>query len=466
MSATFDQATYERVRDRIDHDFDSHLDRLRAYLRQPSVSSTGEGIADAAQATAELIEAASGSAEVVPTDGHPAVLGSLEGAGPRLLRYGMYDVQPAEEETWDSPPFGAVVRELPGVGPAVVARGAANSKGTLACLLLTWKSLLEVTDPPVSIKLLFDGEEELGSPHLAAVVEAHRVRLEAEAAFDLDLMADRSGVAEVSLGCKGIVWLHLVARGGDWGGPLEGALHSSTAVAVASPAWSLLRALGELVAEDESPCLEALGRPPIPPEDQPLIETLASQLDASAYCSEHGVQTLKRGLDGRDLIEALLYEPAVSLDGIHAGYPGGGKTIIPGHAEAEVDFRVPYGCDAEAALQQARDLIAAAAPEVEVTEAGICPAARTSASSRVAKAMIASHDDQGSGARVWPVAPWWAPYHLFERTLDLPFAIGGAGHCGGAHAANEYASIDGLRAHMHQTAAFLYRYVAGADDVE
>src|SRR5918996_3278364 len=149
--------------ERIDADFDDHLQAIRRYLRQPSVSGTGEGMEAAAEATAELVETAGGRAEIVPTAGHAAITGNIEGDGRSLLRYGMYDVQPAEEPDWTSPPFAAEIRDLPGLGRCVVSRGAANSKGALASFFLAVKSLRAVADMPVTVKLLLDGEEELGS---------------------------------------------------------------------------------------------------------------------------------------------------------------------------------------------------------------------------------------------------------------------------------------------------------------
>lgn len=464
--ASFDRTALERAWARIDSDFDAHLERIRGYLRQPSVSSTGEGIAAGAEATAELIAAAGGEAEIVPTPGHPAVLGSIPGAGPRLLRYGMYDVQPAEEPDWATPPFGAEISDVAGVGPVVVARGAANSKGTLAATLLALESLREVDDLPATVVLLVDGEEELGSPNLPGVVESNRARLAADAAFDLDLMADRAGTPEVFLGCKGILSLHLTCRGGDWGGPVEAAIHSSLGVAVDNPAWSLLRALGAIVGPGEEVLLPAIARRPTPDEDRPLVDALAENVRLESWLEEFGVARLKRDQNGRELVEGLLYEPAVSLNGIAAGYPRGGKTIIPHVAEAEIDFRLPYGTDMDASAHAARAAIEEVAPEVAITVSDTCHAARTSASSPVARAMIKSHEDEGRPARVWPSAPWWAPYFLFERTLELPFAIGGAGHCHGAHASNEYASIEGLRHHMRHVVAFLYRYAAESTIVE
>jgi acetylornithine deacetylase/succinyl-diaminopimelate desuccinylase-like protein len=440
---------------RIDSDFDNHLERIRDYLRLPSVSGTGEGMEAAAEATADMIERAGGRAEVVATSGHPAVLGSIDGSGPTLLRYGMYDVQPAEEPDWTSPPFAAEIRELPDVGPAIVARGSANSKGCLSSFLLAIESYKKVGDLPASIRFIIDGEEELGSPALPEVIDSRRADLEADAAFDLDLTADLSGTPEIYLGCKGIISLRLYCRGGDWGGPTDRALHSSEGVVIASPAWSLVRALGALVDENEQPLIPALKPAPIPSEDEPYIQELEKILDLEGHLREAGARRFKPQVDIPSLARSLLYGVAINVNGIKAGYPEGGKTIIPHEAEAILDIRVPHGFDPDEVLASARDVVDQVAPEVEVTVPEFCPPARSSVSSPVAAAMITSHEAVGRSARVWPSAPWWAPYYMFERDLKLDFAVGGAGHAARAHASDEYASIEGLREHMKQSMAFL-----------
>jgi acetylornithine deacetylase/succinyl-diaminopimelate desuccinylase-like protein len=185
-----------RAWERIDADFDGHLEEIRRFLRCPTVSASGDDMLAGAERVAALIDGAGGKAEIVATAGHPAVLGHIGGDGPKLLRYGMYDVQPADEPGWSSPPFAAATTDIPGAGPSVVARGAANSKGALSAFLLAVASARRVSDLPVEIVLLVDGEEELGSPHLPGVMSARREELAAEAAFDLDLTADRGGVAE------------------------------------------------------------------------------------------------------------------------------------------------------------------------------------------------------------------------------------------------------------------------------
>ena len=101
--------TLARVASRVAERFPADLERIRDYLKMPSVSATGEGVRAVAEATGAWIEGAGGSFELVETPGHPLVLGELPGpaGAPRLLRYGMYDVQPAQEPDWTSPPFAA-----------------------------------------------------------------------------------------------------------------------------------------------------------------------------------------------------------------------------------------------------------------------------------------------------------------------------------------------------------------------
>jgi acetylornithine deacetylase/succinyl-diaminopimelate desuccinylase-like protein len=453
-------AEVRRAWDRIQEDFESHLETIRSYLRRPSVSAEGIGIDNCAEATAELIEMAGGSAEVIATEGHPIVMGRIEGPGPRLLRYGMYDVQPADEPDWTSPPFEAAVRDLPGLGPCVVARGSANSKGCFAAFLCAVASAKKNGDLPVSLTFVVDGEEELGSPSLPGFFESHRDELACDAAFDLDLTADQAGVAWVTLGCKGIVSLRLTCRGGDWGGPPERALHSSSGVLVASPAWSLVKALSSLVDANEDPMVPGLTPPNVPPEDEPLVQALAERIDANDFMAETETRRLKSDADAKEVVRSLLYKPAININGLESGYIGGSKTIIPHEASAIVDIRVPYGLGLEEVAEAARDAIHDVAPEVSVEVFELCPASRTSSTSHVAKAMVASHTGMGAEPLVWPVAPWWAPLHLFEQELEVPFASGGAGHSGRAHAADEFATVAGLRQHMEQSVGFLWHYAA------
>jgi acetylornithine deacetylase/succinyl-diaminopimelate desuccinylase-like protein len=456
-------ALWAPVWNQIDEDFDEHLEDIRNFLRCPTVSASDDDMLAGAEYVAALIEGAGGSAEIIPTAGHPAVLGRIEGDGPRLLRYGMYDVQPADESGWSSPPFAAVSADVPGAGPSIVARGAANSKGSLASFLLALASARRVSDLPAEIVFVVDGEEELGSPSLPGVMSARRDDLAADAAFDMDLTADRRSVAEVYLGCKGIVSFVLSCSGGEWGGPVGRALHSSEGVVISSPAWSLVPALSALQDAAGRNALDGLVPASIPPEDEGLLDALARDFDPAAHLEEVGALAYRGPNDARSVLKALMYEPVLNLNGFCAGSVTG-KTIVPHEARAALDLRIPYGTDVESVVAGIERIVARAAPEVLVEGLQLCPPSRTTANSPVARAMVESQRDVGPPPRVWPSAPWWAPFYLLEQVLELPFASGGAGHAGRAHSADEYATIAGLRTHMRQSIAFLHRFslVAGA----
>ena len=162
----------------IDRDFDAHLERIRDFLRIPSVSAADGDLRGTADAVCGLIELAGGRATPrEPDERRPTVIGVIDGPGPTVLRYGMYDVQPPGAQ-WTVDPFAAELRD-----GNVIARGAANSKGALAASILAFAS----APSPCRQVFVCEGEEELGSPRLAAFCDAHRDELAADYALDFDL---------------------------------------------------------------------------------------------------------------------------------------------------------------------------------------------------------------------------------------------------------------------------------------
>lgn len=169
----------------IDANWEEHLEQVRRFLRQPSISADGTGITEMAQLVAGRLEEIGVEVEVISTAGHPVVYGELRGSSPRtLLLYGMYDVQPVTGEAWDVDPFDGAILDRPPHGPTVVARGVANTKGPLAGMCNALASVRAVAGAlPLTIKFLIEGEEELGSRHLPAVIASHRDRFRADAGF-------------------------------------------------------------------------------------------------------------------------------------------------------------------------------------------------------------------------------------------------------------------------------------------
>lgn len=440
--------------------FEGYLERIRDYCRLPSVSATGEGIREAAEATADLIRAAGGTAELVETPGHPVVLGEIRGppGAPTLLRYGMYDVQPADEPDWSAPPFAAEVLDLPGIGPAIVARGAANSKASLAAFFCAVDALRAAGGIPVGIRLVIEGEEELGSPHLPEVVRRRADDLRADAGLDLDLVGGPGRTADLILGCKGLLSLELVCRGGPWGGPAR-PLHSSEAAWIASPAWALVHALACLVGPGEEILVPALTQGATPPgeDDRALLEELAAGFDPEAHLAEAGAARFKLPGGPAELLEALIFRPTANICGVVAGYTGpGGKTILPHEARAVLDIRLVPPLDPEAALEAVGErLRGAGLGFVEVRMLEGYPWAKAPPDSAVARAMRASYRRLGVLPLPYPMAPWCAPFYVFDRILGIPWASGGLGRSGGAHAPDEFATVEGLEEHVLGAAELL-----------
>jgi len=213
----------------IDRDFDGHLERIRDFLRIPSVSADDGDLRSTADAVCELITAAGGTA--APREAgekRPTVIGVIDGPGPTVLRYGMYDVQPPGAQ-WTVDPFAAEIRD-----GNIVCRGVANSKGALAASILAFAS----APSPCRQVFICEGEEELGSTRLAAFCDAHRDELAGDFALDFDLQ-ERPG--SIFAGVKGIYDIELSAGGGP-------DIHSSRVAEVAEPAIELARAVLELKA--------------------------------------------------------------------------------------------------------------------------------------------------------------------------------------------------------------------------
>ncbi len=447
--------------------FPGYLERIRELCRTPSVSATGEGVRQTADAVLGLIEDAGGRTELVETPGHPVVLGEIPGppGAPTLLRYGMYDVQPAEEDTWSSPPFAMEIRELDGAGPAVVGRGIANSKGSLSSFFCALDALRATGGVPVGIKFVVEGEEELGSPNLPAVVTARRDDLRADAGVDFDLCGDpEGGRADLILGCKGLLGLEVSARSGAWGGP-DKPLHSSEAAWIASPAWALVHALGALVGPGEELLVPELtdGLPGPNDDDRALIAELAETWDPEEHLRESGAARFKFTADKERMLEALLFRPTMNVSGIASGYTGpASKTIIPDTARANLDVRLVPGLDADdvvAAIRRRLESQDLAHVDVRVTDE--YPWAKAPPVSPVADAFRRSYGALGARPVPYPLAPWCAPFYVFDRIMGLPWASGGLGYSGGAHGPDEFASVDGLRQHIVGVAEFLLAYAEG-----
>jgi acetylornithine deacetylase/succinyl-diaminopimelate desuccinylase-like protein len=237
----------------VDANIGQHTANLQRWLRQPSISAQNVGIREMAAMVRDDLKAIGfQEANLVETKGHPGVWGYYDAGAPKtLMVYLMYDVQPVNPEDWQSPPFAADIVDVP-VGKAIMARGAANQKGPERAFLNALESIIAVKGSlPVNIMVTAEGEEELGSPNYAQIVDQYEDRLRtADGVIFPTPGQNENGHTNVVLGVKGIVYWELEARGGSWGGPAKAEIHGSFKAITDSPVLRLIQAISTLVSDD------------------------------------------------------------------------------------------------------------------------------------------------------------------------------------------------------------------------
>jgi acetylornithine deacetylase/succinyl-diaminopimelate desuccinylase-like protein len=333
----------ERTLSDIDDHREANLEGLKELLRIPSVSTQPQHKADVlrcAQWLAARLAAAGMEAKVVPTRGHPVVLGRTpaeDSAGrpaarrPTVLVYGHYDVQPPEPlELWQTPPFEPTVRD-----GALHARGAADDKGQTWAHIAAAEAWQRQGGPPVNLIFMLEGEEEIGSEHLGEFMNEHREELKADIALISDTSQFCRGVPTITYGLRGLVYMEvkLTAAGHDLHSGLYGA-------AVPNPANELCALLASLHDRDGRVNLEGFYDDVLPLADieremwskLPFDEKLfADELELKELCGEGGYNTIER----------RWARPTLDINGLSSGYEGpGAKTIIPSSATAKVSMRL------------------------------------------------------------------------------------------------------------------------------
>lgn len=337
--------TLQKVFQYIDAHAEEAVEELRAFLRQPSISAQNTGLPECASLLRDLMRADGvDDAEVLPTDGGPPVVLGTESAtaanAPTLLCYGHYDVQPPEPlNLWHSDPWGADVRD--GV---IYARGATDNKSGVLSFVQAAKAYRAVTGgTPVRLQYLFEGEEEIGSPHLEDFVWKHKDRLHCDASIGLDGGVNRTSLRpEVHLGIKAILYVELRCK------TLKQDTWSGRAQMLRSPVWRLIECLTS-IADPATGAIKVDGwyDTLIPPDEWDLefLRDEQQYFDRAEFMRQMGAKHLSTD-DDFEVLKRAHYGASANICGFGAGYTGeGSKTIVPAEAIAKMDFRCPPGLE-------------------------------------------------------------------------------------------------------------------------
>ncbi|MHA7885169.1 dipeptidase [Nitratireductor rhodophyticola] len=333
------------VLDQLDRSIDQSLERLFHLLKIKSISTDPAFAAECRRAAEWLVEdlkTIGFEASVRDTAGHPMVVAHHDGEGPHVLFYGHYDVQPVDPlNLWENDPFDPSVKEIEPGRKAIIGRGSSDDKGQLMTFVEACRAYKAVHGKlPCRITILFEGEEESGSPSLRPFLEENRAELSAEYALVCDTAMWDPETPAVCVGLRGLVGEEITIKAADRD------LHSGFfGGAAANPITVLARILGDL--HDEN------GRITVPGFYEGVEETPAEILKSweglgettENFLGPIGLSKLF-GEKDRSALELVWARPTAEVNGITGGYTGEGfKTVIPAEASAKVSFRLVHKQD-------------------------------------------------------------------------------------------------------------------------
>ena len=322
---------------------DTHQDRfvseLLDFVRIPSVSASADYVDDVRRAGEWVVQritaAGMENVRLMETGGHPVVYADWLHAGagkPTVLIYGHFDVQPAEPfDLWDSPPFEPEVRQ-----GCVWGRGASDDKGGMLIPILSLEALLQTDGRlPVNVKLIFEGQEEIGSPELPAFIAENRDLLSCDMIFSADGL--QWGVDEPMLinGLKGLVGAEISLQGAQ--SDQHSGLHGG---GIGNPLMAISQLLASMKSPDGQILIDGFYDDvlDLEPEDRAAIARIP--FDEADYLAETGAPAAV-GEPGFSTRERLWARPTLDVNGLWGGYQGlGTKTVLPAAASAKVTCRL------------------------------------------------------------------------------------------------------------------------------
>ncbi len=444
---------FSDVRAQIARQHDEGVRRLQDWIRLPSIAAQDLGYPEGPDHVVKLLqEAGFQQAVKIETDGKPGVFATLDAGAPRTVGvYFMYDVKHFDPQEWSSPPLEAAIVDKPGLGKVVMGRGAVNQKGPEAAFLAALHAIRGAgRNMPVNLVLVAEGEEEIGSPHIAQIVNRPEVQSALAGTVGVFIPSagqDRDGLVTVNLGAKGVIEVQLIASGEQWGrGPAKD-VHSSLKAMIDSPTWHLVHALNTLVSADGNTItIDNYPQPlPLSAEHKAMIAEAAERRDEAKLKEQLSTRHWIDDLPFVEALERLVSQPTANIEGLVGGYTGpGGKTVLPHRAEAKLDLRLVPDMKADAALAALEaHLVNHGFGDIEVNMSGGYSPTSTPASAPLIQAQIAVLKQAGIDPMLWPRSAGSYPGYIFtDAPLNLASGHYGLGHGSGAHAPDEYFVIE------------------------
>jgi acetylornithine deacetylase/succinyl-diaminopimelate desuccinylase-like protein len=337
------------------------LEELKSLLRIPSISTLPEHKGDVRHA-AEVLAAELGrigmeNVRLVETSGHPLVYADWlhASAKPTALLYGHYDVQPPDPlEEWHSPPFEPTERN-----GNLYARGAVDDKGQMYMHVKALESLLATSGKlPLNVRVILEGEEEVGGEGIAAFVASRPPELQADFALVSDTEMFAPGLPTLCVGLRGMIYTEIEVRGARTD------LHSGMyGGAAPNPFVALAQIIAKLKDETGEIRIPGIYDKVVPPSNEELLAWKSLPFDEEHYReTEVGSRELV-GEPGYSVLERTWARPTLDVHGMPGGFIGvGAKTVIPAKATAKVSIRLVPAMTPSETFTKYRDYVLHVAP--------------------------------------------------------------------------------------------------------
>ncbi len=372
------------VLDRADQNLSAAIERLFDLVRIKSISTDPAFKADCRKAAEWLVEdlkTLGFEASVRDTTGHPMVVAHHAGAtadAPHVLFYGHYDVQPVDPiELWEDDPFDPKIKELSAGRKVLTGRGTADDKGQLMTFVEACRAYKEINGSlPIRVTILFEGEEESGSPSLKPFLEANADELKADYALVCDTGMWDTDTPAIAAALRGLVGEEITITAADR--DLHSGLYGGAA---ANPIHILTTLIAGLRDETGRITLEGFyeGVEETPENIKQSWETLGRS--AENFLGEIGL-SVPSGEKGRSVLELTWARPTCEVNGMWGGYTGDGfKTVIAAKASAKISFRLVGTQDPQKIRDSFRAYVRSQIPadcSVEFHEHGGSPAIQLS----------------------------------------------------------------------------------------
>lgn len=423
----------EKVYEYIDDNKDMYLDWLIELCKQPSVAAQNRGIKETVSLVENHLKNISAAVETIETPGNPIIYGELHTNKSKTLSfYNHYDVQPEDPiELWVSPPFSPEIRE-----GKLFARGVADNKGTLMARICAVHAYQQVYgELPINLKFIVEGEEEVGSPNLEAFADKYIDKIRADANIWENGFKDVDGNLQISLGCKGMLYVELHAEGANTD------LHSGRAAIVENPAWRLIWALASLKNEKDEILIDGFYNRILPLTDAERKLTEEIEYNEKEELEQLGIKQYINNLSGFALKEKLIFQPTCTICGIESGYTGeGSKTVLPSIAKVKLDFRLVSEQDPnEIILLLRKHLIKHGFEDIKVVPLKGQRAATTNLEDPLVESIAKSAQEfYGKKPQILRSQAGTGPMYTFCQKFGIPSAGFGVGHASSQnHAPNE-----------------------------